>query len=115
LLEAGQRQTRPSFECSLLPNPRDLFTLWQEYEFSVGGRKPAKDFTTRVEPRGQVKLKYSRRKVIWECISKLIRSGYSADTAIDKIYNTYGRRSSVTTIINRMRDDAKRGGHPLLN
>ena len=109
----GQRQARPSFECSLLPNPRDLFVLWQEYEVGVGGRKAAKLFT-RVE-KGKVMFKYCRRKIVWECIHRLVRSGHSSDSAIDMIYDVYGRSSSVTTIINRMREDAKRGGHPTLN
>ena len=110
--ELGERQARPSFECSLLQRPRDLFVLWQEYEFGVGGRKAAKLFT-RVE-KGKVKFMYCRRKIIWECICKLVRSGHSSDSAIDMIYDVYGRSSSVTTIINKMREDAKRGGHPAL-
>jgi hypothetical protein len=111
--ELGPRQARPSFECSLMPNPRDLFVLWQEYEVGVGGRKAAKLFT-RVE-KGQVKFKYCRRKIVWDCIHRLVRSGHTSDNAIDEIYKVYGRSSSVTTIINRMREDAKRGGHPALN
>jgi len=106
-------EARPSFESSLVANPRDLFVLWQEYEFGVGGRKAAKLFTS--SERGKVKFKYSRRKIVWECIHRLIRSGYTADSAIDKIYDVYGRSTSVSTIINRMRDDEKRGGQPELS
>jgi len=104
---------RPSFESSLVANPRDLYVLWQEYEFGVGGRKAAKLFTR--SERGKVKFKYSRRKIVWECIHRLIRSNYTADTAIDKIYEVYGRNTSVSIIINRMREDEKRGGRPELN
>jgi hypothetical protein len=46
----------------LSPNPRNLHTLWQEYEFGFGGRKPAKDFMA--EERGRVKYSYHRRKVV---------------------------------------------------
>jgi hypothetical protein len=62
-----------------------------------------------------VKFKYSRRKIVWECIHRLIRSNFTADTAIDKIYEVYGQNTSASTIINRMRDDEKRGGCPELN
>jgi hypothetical protein len=30
---------------TLSPNPRDLYSLWQEYEFGIGGRKAARLFT----------------------------------------------------------------------
>lgn len=52
---------------TLSRNPRTLFILWQEFEFGIGGRKPAKDFTA-IE-RGRSKYAYHRRKVVWERIS----------------------------------------------
>ena len=30
---------------TLSPHPRSIHSLWQEYEFGIGGRKAAKDFT----------------------------------------------------------------------
>jgi len=30
---------------SLSPLPRTLHALWHEFEFGIGGRKPARDFT----------------------------------------------------------------------
>jgi hypothetical protein len=102
----------PTFQASLMPNPRDLFVLWHEYEFGVGGRKPAKEFTS-VE-RGRVKFKYCRRKIIWDCVYRMIRCGHTSQSAIDKIYEVYGRSTNVSTIIKRMREDNRVGGHPAL-
>lgn len=49
-----------------------------------------------------------------ESLSEMIRGGWTADTAIDAIYQVYGRGTSVTLIINRMRRDRATGGHPNL-
>ena len=93
----------------LSKNPRTLYILWHEFEFGIAGRKAAKDFT--VSERGRVKYAYHRRKVVWEKIQEMIRGGWSANTAMDAIYGVYGRDSSVTSIINRMRADRINGGH----
>lgn len=92
----------------LSPLPRNLHTLWLENIDGVGGRKPARLFTA--EERGQNKYKYHRRKVFWEVITRLVRTGRTAQVAIDMIYAAYGH-SSVTAIINRMRRDRANGGH----
>ena len=34
------------------------------------------------------------------------------DTAIEKIYRVYGQSSTVTQVLNCIRQDNKRGGHP---
>ena len=91
---------------TLSPHPRDLFTLWQEYEFGIGGRKPARQFT--VGERAKVKFKYCRRKILWDVIDGLVRSGNTAPVAIDKIYDAYGR-VSVSDIINKIRQDTRDG------
>jgi hypothetical protein len=96
---------------ALSPRPRNLHLLWQEYEFGLGGRKPARQFTA-IE-RGRVKFKYCRRKVVWDIIDRMVRGGFTAQVAIDKIYVVYGH-ITVTQIINRMRTDAIGGGHPEL-
>lgn len=95
---------------SLSSCPRTLFVLWNEYEFGIGDRKAAKLFSS-VE-RGRVKHKYSLRKVFWDQVIKMIRHGYTAHTAVDKIYEVYSCRNSVTKILQRMKNDRKRGGHP---
>ena len=91
------------FASTLCSKPRDLYQLWEEYEFGIGGRKPASKFSTR--ERGRVKYKYHRRKVVWDKIKEMIRRGHSNHTAIDELYRTYGERTTVTEIINNMRRD----------
>ena len=44
----------------------------------------------------------------------MVRQGYSADSAIDKIYDVYGRSTSVTKIIKRLQEDKKNGGNDAL-
>ena len=99
-----------AFISTLSGSPKDLWALWDEYEFGVGGRKAAKKFT--FHERGKNKYKYHRRKVVWDCIAKLIRAGHSYHSAIIEIYRVYGRDSTVTEVINKMRVDRKNGGHP---
>ena len=48
---------------------------------------------------------------IWDVISTLIRAGYTSDTAIDKVYQVYGRGTSVTSILVMMVRDRKNGGN----
>jgi hypothetical protein len=87
--------------------------LWHEYEFGIGGRKPAKYFTSA--ERGKVKHAYTRRKLIWDTISTLVRAGHSVSGAIAMIYDVYGASTSVTNITLLMRrDKQKSGGHPRL-
>jgi hypothetical protein len=75
----------------------------------LGGRKAAKLFTAQ-ERGGKVKHKYHRRNVIWTMVSGLVRSGMTADTAIDAaIYAVYGQQTRLTTIINAIKRDKKGG------
>ena len=106
LLGSNHRKTQYaqySSERALCSKPRDLFQLWEEFEFGIGGRKAAKRFSTR--ERGRVKYKYHRRKVVWDKIQELIRRGHTHHTAIDEILRTYGEDKTVTEIINLMRRD----------
>jgi hypothetical protein len=95
---------------ALSPTPRCLFTLWNEYMVGIGGRKAARLFTAA--ERGQVKHRYTRRKVVWDTIDRLIRRGFTAHVAIDQIYQQYGRELTVTRIINRMLEDRRRATIP---
>jgi Transcriptional activator of glycolytic enzymes len=97
---------------TLSKNPKTLHSLWQEFEEGLGGRKPAKMFTAR--ERGRVKQMYYRRKVVWDTVALLIRAGYTAQTAIDQIYETYRADQSVTNVIRVMLRDRQGGGHPNL-
>lgn len=98
---------------TLMKNPRTLHLLWQEYEIGIGGRKPAKNFT--VSERGRVKYAYYRRKIVWETIARLVRAGFTAQVAIDMIYDIYGASTGVTKILKMMRRDKAMGQvHPSL-
>ena len=90
---------------SLSPHPRTLYELWDEYVIGIGGRKPAREFTSR--DRGKLKYKYYRRKKLWDLVSALTRSGLTHHVAIDQIYQVYGRQNSVTTIIAAIKRDGK--------
>ena len=103
-------ETIPLMNC-----PRTLQILWVEYEFGVGGKKPAKLFTAR--ERGKVKFLYSLWKPFWTLVERMIRFGYSHTNAIEKIESVYcsGRSKSVTQILREIRRDKQRGGNPALN
>ena len=92
---------------TLGPNPQTLYLLWDEYENGIGGRKAARLFSR--EERGKVKDKFHRRKVVWDCVATLVRAGLTAHVAIDRIHQIYGENTTVTNIINRMRQDRRAG------
>ena len=92
---------------TLCRNPWSLYTLWHEYEFGIGGRIPAKTFTSR--QRGKNRYNYSKRKVFWDLVSEMVRRGYTANDAIDKIYTCYGFKTSVSNIIKNLQRDRKAG------
>ena len=92
---------------TLMPTPRSLHDLWREYQHGVGGRKAARLFS--YTERGRSKHRYSRRKLVWDLVSGLIRQGHTAETSIDKIYDVYGGQTSVTSIINGLKRDKKNG------
>lgn len=107
---AGGQQPAPA-PATLMNCPRDLYVLWQEYQHGIGGRKAARLFTP--SERGRVKFKYSRRKIIWGAIDRMVRGGDIAQVACDRIYEVYGRLS-VCAMATAMRQDEKNGGHPQL-
>ena len=82
----------------LYPRPQNLYDLWQEYEFGLNGKKAAKHFT-RAE-RGKVKFAYCRRKVFWDVIVKLVHAGHTSDSAVDEVYNCYGRSLPVRSTMH---------------
>jgi hypothetical protein len=100
---------RPAVLCE---NPKTLYVVWQEYMYGVNGSKPAKDFT--VSERGAIKSKYCRRKILWDQIVALMRSKYlyTANQAIEKIYNVYGIHTPISKITDNIRADKNNGGHP---
>ena len=52
--------------------------------------------------------------MFWSKVGELVRAGFTADWACDKVYDAYGCNLSVTKIINAMIADKKTGGHPHL-
>jgi hypothetical protein len=114
-MEIDQQETaaitaRPPLIARLSKCPRNLHELWREYEHGIGGYKAAKLFTA--SERGKEKCKYCRRNNFWKIVAEMVRAGDSADTAIEKIYRVYGQSSTVTQVLNCIRQDNKRGGHP---
>ena len=105
LLDGGDHAMM--IEATLMPTPRSLHDLWNEYQQGVGGRKAAKLFS--YAERGRSKYKYCRRKIVWDLVSGLVRQGHTADVGIDRIYAVYGGQTSVTNIINRLKMDKKNG------
>lgn len=88
----------------LSKRPPNLNVLWDEYEFGLGGKKRARDYTSA--ERGANKCQYCRRKKFWDLVDLLIRRGSDSDTAIDRIYEVYGRGASVTDVLNAMGQDS---------
>lgn len=98
----------------LSAHPRTLHNLWAEWEIGIGGRKAARNFSAH--ERGRVKHKFTRRKVFWDAVRWQVRLGHTAEVAIDRIYDLYGRNRSVTYILNALRRDRRlhNGLHPTL-
>ena len=92
---------------TLMPHPKSLYDLWNEYLNGVGGRKPARLFSAT--ERGRIKYKYTRRKVVWDLVRNLVNLGHTAERAIDMIYDAYGAQTNVSNIINRIRKDKMNG------
>ncbi len=50
----------------------------------------------------QIVMQYRDAKKIWYVICSLTAKGYTADTAIDKVYEVYGKSKSVSAILDAM-------------
>lgn len=61
---------------NLMPNPWSLYDMWNEYLHGVGGES-LQGYSSKPS-EGQVKLKYSRMKVIWDVIRNLVSLGPTA-------------------------------------
>lgn len=85
---------------------------WNEWEFGIGGNKPAMLFSAG--ERGKVRHQYSICKVFWDLYCEMVRRGHTSDTAIDEMYRVYPYSLGLTKILRQMRSDRKNGGHPAL-
>ena len=83
---------------TLTRNPNSIHELWDEYEFEIGDRKAAKEFTSK--ERGNYKYTYHRKNIVWDKVADMVRSGWNAATSCNIIYIVYGHQSIVTAIIN---------------
>ncbi len=63
-----------------------------------------KDFTG--QKHGANKFIYSKRKVFWEGVTKLIQQGHLSETDFNKDYSAYKVANSVSTILTAMRKDS---------
>lgn len=106
-VRGGTSERRASPPANLMKCPRDLFVLWAEYEAGIGGNKPARQFSPA--ERGKVKFKYCRRKIVWDVIDAMINAGCSAQVAIDRIYDEYGRLT-----VTEIKKAKATGGNPRL-
>ncbi len=96
----------------LSARPKNLYDLYHEYEFGLGGSKPAKMFTSA--ERGACRFTYSLRLGFWTLVDDLVRKGRTSEVAIDLVYSVYGANQPVVSILRAIRVDKKRGGHPAL-
>jgi len=104
-----ERREESDTPATLASGLKTLQDLWMEYEFGIGNRKAAKDSTP--QERGRVKHMYSRRKLVWDKVSEMVRSGWDAAEACNKIYEVYGLQKPVTKIIKYLKRDKPNGGH----
>lgn len=92
--------------------PRTLHAVWNEWEVGSATQKPVRLWTAR--ERGAQKHSIYKRKFLWDKVSEMVRAGHNAHASCDMIYNVYGDNLTVTKILDKMRADAKTGGHPQL-
>ena len=102
---------------TLSPNISCLMSLWTEYEFGIGGRKPAKNWTPSERGNPKQKQTYYRRNCVWKVQRHLINKGHRIEAANAIIRSTYGERTSITNtskliVRDRTRYKANGGIHP---
>ncbi len=77
--------------------------LWQEFRTAIVRNKAANLFT-RYE-KGKDCFKYSRRKLFWDLMVRLIGAASDSLSSIDAVYGHGG--ASVSTILKRIRNDKR--------
>lgn len=110
----GIGQHAIAINASLSPSPPTLHDLWLEWQFGIGGRKPARLFTSRESGVTRHKSTFSRRKAFWELMEHLIRSGYTYHDACARIYQVYGENQRVSYILNQIIFHRKHNTSPLM-
>ena len=95
-------------------------TLWNEWEYGIGGRKPAKAWTSVERGAGgntKVKQMFHRRHNVWRIQQLLVNKNRSIGSANALIERTYGSNLSITDISKAIVRDRKQfkdhlGLHP---
>jgi hypothetical protein len=100
----------------MIEKPNSLRQIYDEFEFGIGGRKPAKDFTVheRNDRANGTKQKWYRREIVYWMISELTNRGYTVEAAIHKILQAIGPNWSITAIINKAKWCKRTGNWPQL-
>jgi hypothetical protein len=109
-LVGGDRHAR------LVPRPRCLYELWQEYQFGIGNNKPAKNFTMgeRNSRDEGLKQKYHYRNKVWKLQSYMFNAGWTVEgmnAEISRVYNS----SHVTAIVKGITADSKKQAYPMVD
>ena len=85
--------------------PRNLYILWREWTHGINGGKPASHFTaTGIRAN---KDRFRMRRPIWEQIELLVRKGYTAEAAIERLYAIYGHNIKITHLSCKLKTDRK--------
>jgi hypothetical protein len=101
------------YTANLAHHPRTLLPLWHKYVYGIAGNETAKK-STSVE-RGNVKFQFCCRKCFWDVMVRLVNTGFTELTAVDKVHQPYGVNLSATAIINKTQKEKKNLGHPDLS
>ena len=83
--------------------------LWNEYKFGIGSWRHVKTFSQ--EERGMDRYNYYKRNIFWNLVVEMVQRGRLANEAIDKIYQIYGYKASVTKLIKKPQQDKKNYRH----
>ena len=76
-------------EACLISCPWTIHDCWKEFKFGFHGFKPTKDWTA--SEREKDRFKYYKRNVFRKKVSEMIKAGYTAEAACDKMYLDYGQ------------------------
>ena len=104
--------TRAHWRARLCRNPKSLYFLWNEYKLEVSGSRPAKTFSRN--ERGIDRFTFYRNNIFSGWIVQVMKRGRSANELIDKIYQVYGYKISVTNIIKKLQEGKKKNFNKFL-
>ena len=68
---------------------KTLSQLWSEYQYGLGGNKPARLFSVSERNVPSIKFRYHWRKKFWNAVVQLVRHT-PAELAIERLGQVYG-------------------------